>query len=133
MGVRTTGDDAFTITVNEFVPLRLGEPSSVTRTFTVLTVSAWATVGRQLNAPLPLMIVAPVGGLTSENDNVFAGISGSVAVAVKLMVCPGLTVRLVSGPTTGGKFTSLTITVKLFVSVRFVVLTALGLSASSAS
>src|SRR5437762_3072734 len=127
MGVRTTGDDAFTITVNEFVSLRLGEPLSVTRTFTVLVVSAWATVGRQLNAPLPLMIVAPVGGLTSEHDNVFAGISESVAVLVKVMVASSLMVRLAGRVTTGALFTSLTITVKLFVSVRFVVLTALGL------
>ena len=89
------------MTVKEFVPLKLGKPLSVTFTFTVLVVLACATAGRQLNRPLLELMFAPAGGFTSAKASVFVGRSASVAVAVKLMVWPGLTVRLVSVATTG--------------------------------
>ena len=106
-------------TENCFVSLKAGLPLSVTRTCTTFVVFACETVGRQANAPLLELMAAPLGGLTRLNASVFVGISGSTAVAVKLIVCPGFTVRLVNGPAprVGAEFVSFTVTIKLFVAV----------------
>src|SRR5207249_3571911 len=65
--------------------------------------------------------------LTRLKVNALAGMSESVAVLVTVRVASSLMFVFAGTVSTGGLFTSLTITVKLFVSVRFVVLTALGL------
>jgi hypothetical protein len=56
-------------------------------------------------------MLAPAGALTRLNRSVFAGRSGSVAEAVNVSVPPSFTVRLLNGASTGGWFTSLTVTV----------------------
>src|SRR5690349_12734355 len=58
---------------------------SETRTVSGYLPGPWASVGVQLNAPLVASIDAPGGGVpASENVNVCAGTSGSVAVAVNV-------------------------------------------------
>src|SRR5207247_743414 len=64
-------------------------------------------------------MLAPAGAPgSSEYVNVLAGISGSVAVTVSVIAVPSLTDRSPIGANTGGRFTSLTVTVKVFASLR---------------
>src|SRR5258708_7062130 len=123
-----TGASGLTVTVNDLVSLRIGLPSSETRTCTVLVELPSAAGTLQLNRPLPLLMLAPAGGLRRLKDNVLVGKSASVAVAVKLMVCPALTVwSAIRAPSTGAVFTSLTVKVKLLVTLKDLAFTAGGL------
>src|SRR5438105_2275498 len=115
------------MTVKDFVSLRFGVPLSVTWTWTTLVVLAWRTVGRQWKSPVLPLMVAPAGGLTRLKVRIFVGISESVAVAVKLMVWPGLTVWLVTAASTGALFTSRTMIWKLLVTLNDLALIAGGL------
>ena len=85
------GANGFTVTVNDFVSLKGGVLLSVTLTCTVLVVLAAATPGRQLNRPLVALRVALAGGANKLNVSVRLE-SLSVAVAVKVTICPALTV-----------------------------------------
>src|SRR6185436_18966353 len=73
-----------TRTVNVRVALKGGEPLSVTRTVSWFVDGTW--VGHE-NSPLLAPIVAPDGGELRANVN---GLSGSLAVTVKLRVWPAV-------------------------------------------
>jgi len=86
-----------------------GLPLSVTRTVTGNVPDA---EGVQLKAPVEELIVAPDGApASSENANVFAGLSVSVAVAVKVTGAPTLPVWFPIAASTGAEFTSVTVIV----------------------
>ena len=64
-------------------------------------------------------MLAPAGAPASRlNLKRFVGMSASVAVAVNVNVPPLVTALFPMGARTGVKFTSLTTTLKVFVSVR---------------
>src|SRR3990170_5763947 len=76
-------------------------PLSVTRTVIGNEPGPCASVGVQVNAP-PAVIAAPAGAPeSSEKVSVCAGMSASVAVAVKLRSEPSLTVLLPIAARTG--------------------------------
>ena len=62
-------------------------------------------------------IVEPAGWMVSVYVNAFAGRSLSVAVLVTISVVSSLIARSDCGGNTGALFTSLTVTIKLFVAV----------------
>src|SRR5437868_10140920 len=76
-----------TMTLKLAVPDRGGAPLSVTRTVMVLVLSAWPELGVHVKMP-PLLMEAPDGWASSENERFCAGKSLSCAVAVKLRVWP---------------------------------------------
>ena len=101
-----------TLIVIAAVPLRAGVPLSVARMVTGKVPGPCASVGVQLNAPVPAPIVAPAGApASSDHVIVFAGRSASVAVTVKASVVSSATVRFPGLVTTGATFTSVTVTV----------------------
>src|SRR5262249_7086231 len=109
---------SLTTTVKLFASLNAGEPLSVTRTMTLFVLGPWASLGVQLNTPVVALIVMPAGAPGSRlNVKVFAGTSGSVAVAVNDSVLPSLIVWLTIAASEGAEFTSLTTTLKVFVSL----------------
>src|SRR6266704_3227980 len=111
------GAEATTI-LNVFASLKGGEPSSVTRIVTVLVAGEKPIGGVQAKTPLVALIVAPAGEPGSRvNVNELAGMSASVAMAVKASRLPSFTVLSLIGTKTGALFTSLTMTVKLLVSL----------------
>src|SRR5437667_4633759 len=106
-----------TVTVKLPVVLSGGEPLSVTRTVMRLVLRSCASVGVQVNTPLPGSRLAPSGADTSSKEMALAGTSGSVALLVTTSVAsPWIT--LLATVSTGARFTSLTMTVKLLVSLR---------------
>src|SRR3990172_6128453 len=94
---------SLTVTVIVSKSLSAGEPLSVTRTVIGYgpEPGPCASVGVQVNAP-PAVIAAPAGAPeSSEKVSVCAGMSASVAVAVKLRSEPSLTVLLPIAARTG--------------------------------
>src|SRR2546428_72025 len=86
-----------------------GLPLSVTRT---VTGNVPLEEGVQLNAPDEAPIVAPAGApASSEKVSVLAGISESVAVAVKVTGEPNVPGFGPSGGSNGAEVTSFTVTV----------------------
>src|SRR5262245_56915439 len=84
---------SLTVTVKLFTSLKLGTPSSVTRTVIVLVPGPFASLGVQLNTPLLGLMLAPAGAPGSRlYVNVFAGTSASVAETVKDSAAPSLLV-----------------------------------------
>src|SRR5258708_6882492 len=107
-----------TAIVKVFASLRGGEPSSVTRIVTVLVAGENPLGGIQAKTPLVALMVAPAGAPGSRvNVNELAGMSASVAMAVKVSRLPSFTVLSLMGAKTGALFTSLTMMVKLLVSL----------------
>src|SRR5580765_7763380 len=105
-----------TVTVNDWVALRAGTPLSVTRTVIGNEPTAG---GVQLKAPVEALIVAPAGApASSENARVLAGMSASVAVAVKANSVPWATLLFEMAARTGATFTSLTVIVIAAVPLR---------------
>src|SRR6266705_6968081 len=89
--------------------LNAGLPLSVTRT---VTGNVPLEEGVQLNAPVVAPIVAPAGApASSEKVSVLAGMSESVAVAVKVTGVPTVPVLFPIAARTGAEFTSFTVTV----------------------
>ena len=76
---------AVTITRKLLVALKLGEPSSETRTVTTFVLGPWVAVGVHVMAP-PEETVRPAGPETSAKVSVLAGTSESTAVAFTLSV-----------------------------------------------
>ncbi len=76
-----------TVIVTLVSPYSAGVPLSVARTLNVYpsdgVTDGSSSAGVQLNAPVAELIVAPAGAPTRLNASVFAGRSGSDAVAVK--------------------------------------------------
>src|SRR5512145_3278441 len=92
-----------TNTVNVRAALKGGTPLSVTRTVIALVLGVCCAVGIHVNKPLPAPIVAPEGMLPSRlNDSVCGGDSASVADAVKLKVCPSVTILSAMTASWGG-------------------------------
>src|SRR5262245_63516531 len=111
--------DSLTTTLNVLVLLKPGEPLSVTRTVMLFVLGPCVSVGVQVNTPVFWLMLAPVGApASSEYVNALAGTSASVAVTVNDNVAPSLTVWFATTASTGAIFTSLTVTVKLLVSLR---------------
>src|SRR5262245_1247749 len=110
--------DSLTTTVNVFVLLKPGEPLSVTRTVMLFVLGPCVSVGIQVNTPVFWLMLAPVGApASSEYVNALACTSASVAVTVNDNVAPSLTVWFATAASAGAIFTSLTITVKVRVSL----------------
>src|SRR6266571_4335607 len=85
-----------------------GVPLSVTR---IVTGTVPLVVGVQLKAPVDAPIVAPGGApASSEKVKVFAGISESVAVAVKVVGVPITPVLFPIAASTGAELNSFTVT-----------------------
>src|SRR5262245_2879292 len=85
---------------------------SDTRTEKLYDPGPWASVGVQEKAPVDELIDAPVGAPTKLNVNVWAGMSGSVAVAVKVNAVSSSIVADDGTPEmVGATLTSLTVTV----------------------
>ena len=86
-GTFSTGTEfaAVTITRKLLVALKLGEPSSETRTVTTFVLGPWVAVGVHVMAP-PEETVRPAGPETSAKVSVLAGTSESTAVAFTLSV-----------------------------------------------
>src|SRR5947207_11793 len=86
-----------------------GEPLSVTRITTEFVLGPCASVGVQVNTPLVELIDAPPGAPgSSEKVNICAGMSGSVALAVKVRRVFSFTDCDPIGASTGALLTSLT-------------------------
>src|ERR1051325_537961 len=72
---------SLTTTVNLFVALSGGDPSSLTITTITFVLGPCASVGTQDIAPVLGFMVMPEGGNSRLNVSVLAGMSGSVADA----------------------------------------------------
>src|SRR5439155_1624345 len=112
IGVRTGAwFTSFTVTVNVSKSLWGGLPLSVTRTVIGRLPGPCAFDGVQLKAPVAALIVAPGGAPpSSEKASVFAGMSASVAVAVKVVGVPITPLLFPIGVSTGGELNSFTVT-----------------------
>src|SRR5262245_27000620 len=78
-----------TITVTNSESLKAGVPLSVTRTVSVFVLGAGRPTVDHVNKPLVALMVAPFGAPEPRlYDNAWAGVSASVAFAVKLTICP---------------------------------------------
>ena len=92
--------------------LRFGVPSSVTITVTGYLPGPCASVGVQRNTPVIASMLAPAGASSPRlNIKAFFGMSGSVALAVKVSSSFSFTDLLPMPASTGASFTSLTVTV----------------------
>src|ERR1051325_4579579 len=101
------------VTLKVVLALRLPGlvPSSVTTTVMLVVVPPNASPGVQVNTPLIESIFAPPGGLDRLNVNLFAGRSGSVALAETVNGNPSITVWGTIGTGNGDLLTSRTVTV----------------------
>ena len=108
---------SFTVNWNEFVELRLGVPSSKTRTVTVYVPGPWPSDGVQLIAP-PGLQVKFAGPETNSKVKSFAGKSVSAAVALPVHKASSSTLWLAGRLRVGAEFTSRTVSVKLSVSLK---------------
>src|SRR6266852_6114632 len=109
---------SLTMIVKLLVSLNGGVPSSVTRTVMMLVLGPCASLGVQVSTPVAESSVIPLGPATRRNVRVFAGISGSVAELVTIKVVSSLIVCVDGTVSIGALFTSLTMTVKLLVSLN---------------
>src|SRR5262245_46719976 len=110
---------SLTTTVKVSVPLKGGAPLSVTCTVIVFVLGPSDSLGVQVNNPVAGLIAAPAGGLTRLYVSVSAAPFASAAVIANVKVVPSFTVWFGIAAITGALFTSLTTTVKLFVSLKF--------------
>ena len=108
---------SFTVTMKVFVALSGGEPLSVTVTAIVLTLGPCPSVGVQLIAPVSALIVMPAGGEIRLKERLCAGMSESEAEAETDSVVSSSIVWFEGTVSTGGLFTSVTVTIKLFVAL----------------
>src|SRR5437879_2079322 len=105
------------MTVKLLVSLNGGVPLSATRTVMTLVLGPCASVGVQVSTPVAESSVIPLGPATRANVRMLAGISGSVAVLVTVKVVSSLIVWVGGTVNVGALFSSLTMTVKLLVSL----------------
>src|ERR1035437_2291742 len=80
-----------TVIVKLFVADRLGVPLSATTTVITFVEPVWLTSGRQEKTPFVGFNVEPTGPLSRLNVRGCAGMSGSVAMLVMVMVMPAPT------------------------------------------
>src|ERR1044072_3969664 len=109
---------SFTWMLIDLVSLSAGLPLSVTLTVNVYSPGPCASAGVQGKTPVLKSMLAPVGGVTSENARVCAGRSASVAVGVDVeAVCSGIVAVAGTTASTGAEFTSSTWMLIDFVSL----------------
>src|ERR1051326_2767575 len=115
MALMTGGEfTSMTTTVIVSESINGGTPLSVTRTVKLFVVPPCDSLGVQVNTPLVGLMLAPAGAPESrEKVNWFAGISGSLALALKVSRTPSLAVLFPIEVSTGGLFDSRTTTVKV--------------------
>src|SRR5262245_42221088 len=100
------GGTLTSLTVTVIAASVLATPS-LTRTEKLYVPGPWASVGVQVNAPEDALILAPDGAPTKEKVSVWAGRSGSVAVAVNVSAVSSSMVTDDGTPEiVGGTFTS---------------------------
>src|ERR1044072_8401260 len=107
----STGAEFTSVTwrVIDFVSLRAGLPLSVTLTVEVESPGPGASVGVHVKAPVLTSMLAPGGGVSSENASVCVGASESLAVAVSVSAASSGMVADAGPPaSTGAEFTSFT-------------------------
>src|SRR5262249_50935764 len=105
------GGTLTSLTVTVIAASVLATPS-LTRTEKEYDQGPCASPGGQENTPVARWIAAPVGAPTREKVSVWAGTSGSVAVAVKVSAVSSSMVTDDGTPEiVGGTFTSLTVIV----------------------
>src|SRR5439155_18677512 len=110
---------SLTTTVKLPMSLEGGEPLSVTRTVIRFVLGPCASVGVQVKTPFVELMLAPAGAPGSKlNVSVFAGRSSSVAVFVTTNVLSSLIICSAGTVNVGARFTSVTTTVKLPVSLE---------------
>src|SRR2546421_11670737 len=93
-------------------------PLSVTLTLTMFVLGPCASVGVQLIAPVAGLMVMPAGELARAKVKLLAGRSASVAVAFTLSDVCSLIVWSAGTVNTGARFTSLTVTLNVLVTLR---------------
>src|SRR5437867_3029511 len=108
---------SFTITVKLLLSLSGGVPLSVTLIVIGFVLGPCASVGVQANTPVLGSTLTPAGPETRLKVSVLAGRSASVAVLVRTNPLNSLIVWSAGAASTGALFTSLTITVKLLLSL----------------
>src|SRR5438067_6149762 len=119
MGLRTGATlTSFTTITMVCVAAKGGTPLSVTLTAKVLVAGPCASVGLQEKTPVVEIMLAPAGALSRLKVREFAGMSASLAVAVKVKRAFSLFVRLDSGLSVGARFTSFTTIVTTWVALR---------------
>ena len=90
--------------------LEPGEPLSETFSIIKFVIPDCATEGRQLKTPLLALRMAPVGASSKVKVRTCGGTSRSVATLVKVTRTPALTTLLEIELSSGGSFTSRTVT-----------------------
>src|SRR5262245_14415581 len=110
----TVGGRLFTVILTGCAAESGGAPLSVTNTLKV-TLPPLPSSGVQANSPVAGSMAAPAGAPAREKASPLAGRSGSLAAAVKVTVAPSSTVRSGIGASAGGRLTSRTVIVKLWV------------------
>src|SRR6185503_15457908 len=107
-----------TVTVKRCVDVRLGVAPSDAITLMMLAEEAWEAVGVHVKSP-PAVMAAPSGAPGPRlKATVCAGMSGSRNVTPKTRTLPTLAVRSAIGSNSGGRLTSVTITVTPREAVR---------------
>src|SRR4051812_9171120 len=109
---------SFTTTVKVCVALRLGVPSSNTRTTIVFVAGPCASVGVHVNAPETGSRLVRSGAETMAKVRLLGGISASEALKLNASTFPSITVLLPIGASVGVAFTSVMVTEKVFASFR---------------
>src|SRR5882672_4916943 len=109
----------FTKMVKLWVALKLGVPLSATLMLTTLVLGDCALLGVQVNTPLELSRLAPVGAPAPRlKIRIWAGRSGSLTTLLTVNNCPAATVLFAIGERIGAEFTSLTMMVKRWVALK---------------
>src|SRR5947209_11680109 len=106
------------MTMNEFVALSGGIPSSTTDTEIVLVVWAWLRAGAQLRMPVNLLIRAPLGASRMPKVKWLVGMSGSMTMFVTFRGKSTSAVSVAKGRKTGGLFPLMMAILKIRVAVR---------------
>src|SRR2546428_835534 len=112
------GAVAWTVTLKLFVAPKFGVPLSVTLTLTTFVLGPCPSVGVQLIAPVAGLMVMPVGALTSAKVKLIAGKSRAGEQASTLSAVCSLIVWSAGTVNTGARFTSLTITWNVLVTLK---------------
>ena len=110
-----TGAKFTSYTATVIVSQTIAMPS-LTQTSKVFPPGPWASVGVQVNTPVEGLMLAPVGTWPAVPScklkvKIFAGISASVAVAMKVNSMSSSVALFPIGPRTGATLTSFTVTV----------------------
>src|SRR5437870_2147237 len=109
---------SLTITWKVLVTLKAGTPLSVTLTLTMFVLGPCPSVGVQLIAPVAGLMVMPAGELTRAKVRSEARRVGSEGIAPTFSAVCSLIVWSAGTLSTGARFTSLTITWNVLVTLK---------------